>query len=680
MGKLTVAGIVAALSKEMAAGEVNLSEFQKRTGASDDGMKRALQSLGLSDAPSSFRSSAPKPLPQDSKPGLQPSKQTILASKPGPSASSRLAPVPSRPSGNIVSTPLDIMYERIQAGDMLAREFALELGAPEALIESWAALLERQGIAKLVYPINFMASPFIAKARSVQSTPASPLPPGISPLDSYGVKADNVPMQVRIFDVESQVQHLYHLTMPVLGPATEACLDGLVGDLAEHISIETEDLSDPKKVDELKEIFFNASKQHLINAFPSLDPAGGDVLAGIILHKAFGLGKLELVMADDYLEEVVINGSGVPIAVYHRKHGWLQSNVFVSSEDETYNYASQIGRKIGRQITTLEPIMDAHLLSGDRVNATLFPISSNGNTITIRKFARNPWTIVNFIDPNHNTISPDMAATLWLCMQYEMNVMVAGGTASGKTSILNALCALIPPTQRILTIEDTRELSFPAYLSWNWIPLTTRNANPEGKGEVGMLDLMVSALRMRPDRVVLGEMRKKREAEVLFEAMHTGHSVYATMHAETVAQVYRRLTEPPMEIPSSELEALHIVITQFRDRRTGKRRTYELAELLPAGYREKTVFNILYRWSPRTDTFSAENKSSRVFEELNIHTGMTEREITQDIQSKKSVFDWMLANDLSNVDQVGETMRFYYKHTDALLDAISRNKKPSQVF
>lgn len=668
MARLTVEGIVAALSKEMASGEVNLAQFQKRMGASDDQMKKALQSLGISsDAPAS------KPVPSSSKPALK-----SASSK--PAVPGKAKPLYSRPAGNIVMTPLDTLYERIQLGDLIVKDFALEAGVPQSLIESWAGLLERQGIAKLTYPLNFMASPFLTKLRDVPVIPPAPLPQGVSPLDSYGVKADNVPMQVRIFDIESQVQKLYHLTMPVLGPATEACLDALVGDLAEHISIETEDLSDPKKVDDLKEVFFNASKQHLISTFPGLDPASGDVLAGMILHKAFGLGKLELVMADDYLEEVVINGSSVPIAVYHRKQGWLQSNVFVSSEDETYNYASQIGRKIGRQITTLEPIMDAHLLTGDRVNATLFPISSNGNTITIRKFARNPWTIVNFIDPNHNTISTDMAATLWLCMQYEMNVMVAGGTASGKTSILNALCSLIPPTQRILTIEDTRELAFPTYLSWNWIPLTTRNANPEGKGEVGMLDLMVSALRMRPDRVVLGEMRKKREAEVLFEAMHTGHSVYATMHAETVAQVYRRLTEPPMEIPSSELEALHVVITQFRDRRTGKRRTYELAELLPAGYREKTVFNILYRWSPRTDTFSAENKSSRIFEELNIHTGMTEREITQDIQSKKSVFAWMLANDLSNVDQVGETMRFYYKHTDELLDSISKNKKPSQVF
>jgi flagellar protein FlaI len=129
-------------------------------------------------------------------------------------------------------------------------------------------------------------------------------------------------------------------------------------------------------------------------------------------------------------------------------------------------------------------------------------------------------------------MTPDMAALLWQAMQYEMNVLVAGGTASGKTSALNGLVALVQPFQRILTIEDTRELMLPTY-QWNWIPMITRLPNPEGLGEVTMLDLLVNALRMRPDRIVMGEIRRKREAEVLFEAMHTGHSVYSTMHADT---------------------------------------------------------------------------------------------------------------------------------------------------
>ncbi len=147
-------------------------------------------------------------------------------------------------------------------------------------------------------------------------------------------------------------------------------------------------------------------------------------------------------------------------------------NTAIPTEEQVYNYASIIGRKVGRQITNLAPLMDAHLLTGDRVNATLFPISSAGNTITIRKFAREPWTIIHFIDPKNNTLSKEVAALMWLCMEYELNILFSGGTASGKTSLLNSVMPFIPPTQRIISIEDTRELLLPKYL--HWIPLTTR--------------------------------------------------------------------------------------------------------------------------------------------------------------------------------------------------------------
>jgi len=323
--------------------------------------------------------------------------------------------------------------------------------------------------------------------------------------------------------------------------------------------------------------------------------------------------------------------------------------------------------------------MDAHLVSGDRVSATLFPISTLGDTITIRRFARNPWTIVDFIDPKMNTLSSEMAAFLWLSIQYEMNMLVVGGTASGKTSTLNTLCHLIPPSQRTITIEDTRELSLPSYLKWNWIPLTTRNPNPEGKGGVGMLELMVGSLRMRPDRVIVGEVRRRREAEVLFEAMHTGHAVYSTVHADNAPQLIRRLTNPPIELPANELQALHLVIVQYRDRRKGVRRTSEITELT-SGAAGQATLNPIYRWRPRTDTFDKVNDSLRVIEELNMHTGMTVEEIKTDISEKKLILEWMLRNNVRTVDQVGSMVGFYYKSPAEVLRAAEKNLPPEKVF
>jgi flagellar protein FlaI len=168
------------------------------------------------------------------------------------------------------------------------------------------------------------------------------------------------------------------------------------------------------------------------------------------------------------------------------------------------------------------------LSTGDRVNATLSPISSFGNTLTIRKFAKDPWTITKFL--RTKTISAEAAAIIWTAIQYELSALIAGGTASGKTSALNVFANFFPPNQRILSIEDTREIVLPKYLDWNWIPMVTRSANPEGLGEVTMLELMVSSLRMRPDRIIVGEIRRKKEAEVLMEAIETGHSIYSTIH------------------------------------------------------------------------------------------------------------------------------------------------------
>jgi flagellar protein FlaI len=208
----------------------------------------------------------------------------------------------------------------------------------------------------------------------------------------------------------------------------------------------------------------------------------------------------------------------------------------------------------------------------------------------------------------------------------------------------------------------------------------TRAQNPEGKGRVSMLDLMVESLRMRPDRIIVGEVRRKREAEVMFEAMHTGHAVYATIHADTAAQVVRRLTEPPIEIPPLELESLQIIVVQYRDRRKGIRRTYEISELTQ-GTTETSGLNLntLFKWRPRSDTFEKINESSRVFAELNMHTGLTVSEIQADLEEKKSILEWMLANNVTSVDEIGNLMNAYYKDTSLLAEAAKKKMKLSDI-
>ena len=363
------------------------------------------------------------------------------------------------------------------------------------------------------------------------------------------------------------------------------------------------------------------------------------------------------------------------MTIYHRNYGWLQTNLAMPNEEHIQNLSAQIARKNGREITNLHPILDAHLLSGDRVNATLFPISSFGNTLTIRRFARKPWSVVDFIGKMH-TMNAEMASWLWLAMQYELSMLVAGSTASGKTSALNALCTFIPSHQRVITIEDVREISLPEYMQWNWVPLTTRNPNPEGMGGVTMLDLLLSSLRMRPDRLIVGEMRTRQEAEALFEAMHTGHSVYATIHADSAHQVLRRLVEPPISIPALEVEAIDLILVQYRDRRGNARRTYEIAEVESGTTNEQTNVSNIFRWSARGDTFEKMNEPTRLIQKLNMHTGMTEREIKEEVLNRMTILEWMLKHDCSSMNQVGKIMHAFYANPALIHEAAAKDKDP----
>jgi flagellar protein FlaI len=390
-------------------------------------------------------------------------------------------------------------------------------------------------------------------------------------------------------------------------------------------------------------------------------------LVGTLMQEMMGLGKIEFLINDPNLEEIVIINSK-EIRVYHKKHGWVLTNITLNSEEEVTNYANIIARRVGRQISILTPLLDAHIVTGDRANAVLYPIAAKGNTITIRKFSRDPWTIVDLI--NNNTLTKEISALLWLAIEYEMNILFSGGTASGKTVCLNACMPFIPPNHRIISMEDTRELMLPKFLYW--CPLVTRSANAENKGEVSMLDLLVNSLRMRPDRIILGEMRRQKEAEVLFEAMHTGHSVYATVHADTANETIRRLTNPPINIPPSMLASVNLNVVMFRDRRRGVRRVSQLAEFVSG--KETMTANLLYRWVPEKDIFVAHNKSMSFYDELSRNTGMDEKEIEIDLKYKRSIFDWLIKNKIRDLQSFGKVMNLYYTDREKLNLIIKNNK------
>jgi len=490
-------------------------------------------------------------------------------------------------------------------------------------------------------------------------------------IESYNIQMGDISLPVRIIDTGDYVLH-YNVSLPEIDFVTEALLDETKRSLVSEIQIETRNILDPDRYTELKNRFLERSKEKLRNVLKKSVEEDISVLSRVIVNDMIGLGDMEYLLADPKIEEVVVNSSKDVVWVYHKIHGWVKTNIVIPSEDMIMNYSSRIAREVGREITHLEPLLDAHLVTGDRVNATLFPISTTGNTITIRRFSRTPWTIVHMIDPRFKTISSEAAAFLWLSIEYEMSILITGGTASGKTSMLNALMPFLPANQRIITIEDTRELNLPNYL--HWIPLTTRPPTPQGEGEVSMLDLVENSLRMRPDRIIVGEVRRKRETEVLFEAMHTGHSVYGTFHALGGGEVVERITSPPMNIPPIVMGSLHMIVTQYINRRTRQRRTFEIAELV-RGESEMPQLNIVYKWQPRSDTIEKVSPSVRLREELEVFTGMTEREIEEDILGKKKILEWLLRKNIKEVNDVGKIITEYYIDKETVLDLVEHDKE-----
>jgi len=474
-------------------------------------------------------------------------------------------------------------------------------------------------------------------------------------LDSYTVSVNDIVVDINITqDVEDPVpQYLINITS--VTETTKIVLEKIRQEFISRLDTKSlEQAEEQQGTEAIRKHFEEEIRKLIKRYFPEADENKQNMLVNYLVEENLGLGKIEILLRDPNLEEIVINNAKEPVWVYHRKHAWLKTNIKLVNESRIRHYSMQIGREVGKEITSLAPLMDAHLHTGDRVNATLFPISSLGNTITIRKFADDPWTITKFL--KEGTISFSAAALVWLAIQNELSVLIAGGTGSGKTSMLNVLANFFPPNQRVISIEDTRELVLPRIL--HWVPMETRLANPEGKGEITMLDLLVNSLRMRPDRIIVGEIRRKREAEVLLEAIHTGHSVYGTIHANDADEVIMRLTNPPIDIPKPMISSLGMVIVQNRNRRTGKRRTLQIAEVLGTGDP-----NVLLQLDMYNDTLFKVRESESIMEKLRLYTGMSAQQLAEDLEYRIKVLKWLVSTGKEDVHEIGMIMSKYYRGT-----------------
>lgn len=378
------------------------------------------------------------------------------------------------------------------------------------------------------------------------------------------------------------------------------------------------------------------------------------------LQTLFGYGKIDPLIHDDNLEEIMIIGTNKPVFVYHRKYGMMKTNILYKDENEIIELIDSIARQINRRIDQETPILDGRLTDGSRVNATIPPISPDGPSVTIRKFKQDPLTIIDLI--NARTISTELAAFLWLCFDglgvRSANAIISGGTSSGKTTTLNALSSFINPKERIITIEDTLELQI---YHDHVVRMETRPPNVENAGELTMDDLVKNSLRQRPDRIIVGEVRGK-EAITLFTALNTGHSGFGTLHANDARETITRLTNKPMNVPKIMVSAIDFIIMQnriYRPDGVSFRRISEVAEIV--GVEEGTIqLNKLFQWNPQTDTIENIGVASKTIAEISKTSGQDINSLYNEINQRKKLLEYMASQNLRNVLDVKSILNQYY--------------------
>ena len=468
-------------------------------------------------------------------------------------------------------------------------------------------------------------------------------------VDSYG--------EVKIYKDPSEPILLYEIPSPHYKGGEKTLIDSLVQIAIGVMPPDVASLSDEEK----RRKYYNKVLE-IIEKTPELNVPvhAKDFYASAVVREMAGYSLIDPLVADDRLEEIMIIGPGKPVYIFHRKYEMMKTNVVFYEDEDIRNLIERIGRTVGRRIDTQVPLIDARLPDGTRVNATIPPSSIDGSTLTLRKFRHDPLSIIDLI--NFNTLDVETAALLWIATDglgaYPANVLVSGGTASGKTTSLNVLCSFVPNSERIVTIEDTAELDLPLE---HWIRLEVRPPSLEGTGEITMNDLVKNSIRMRPDRIIVGEIRGD-EGYTMFNAMNTGHrGVMGTVHANSAQETLVRLASPPISVPNIMISSLNMILMQHRihDRRLGTlRRITEIAEVV-ATDPNKPEIQVIYSWDPVKDKLFPTGLQSFFVDSLKRYTGLDDAGIQRELDERKAVLRKLAQSGIRDMAEVCKVTQSY---------------------
>ncbi|AGB03910.1 ATPase, type IV secretory pathway VirB11 component like protein [Aciduliprofundum sp. MAR08-339] len=502
----------------------------------------------------------------------------------------------------------------------------------------------------------------IPKFEVAKSSDITPIPPlerdNYETVEVYPVYPPYV--YVRIIYDREEYEYIYQLIEPPLSEEEQDLLEELNDTLNRTLRYNWEMMN----IKDREQYLMESVDSFLNSREIKIDKLSKQRIMYYVVRDHVGYQKIDGLLRDEFVEDISCDGVGVPIYVFHKKYQSIKTTISYKDDDELNSFIVYIAQKCGKQISVAEPILDGTTSEGHRVQATYGrEVTTRGGTFTIRRFKERPFTPTELV--LFGTASPEIVAYLWLMVEHGESAIVIGGPACGKTSTLNAFSMFIPPTAKIVSIEDTREINLPHQ---NWIPGTTRSGIGEatltGKsaGEIDMYDLVRAALRQRPNYIIVGEVRGK-ETYTMFQAMATGHTTYSTMHADSIISMIHRLENPPINCPRILMTALNNVIIQkmARVKNETVRRITQLVENV--GFEPETnelITNVVFEWDQGKDTHKFKGHSY-LFDKIMTMKNLTHNEMMEEFERRTDVVRYWVEKRILDFREIWSTISDYYK-------------------
>ena len=475
-------------------------------------------------------------------------------------------------------------------------------------------------------------------------------------IDRYWVNAPYAFVVITYDDAESE--HRYYAVEPELDAFERDLLDRVVDDIRDPLLYRegTGKTDEETLKSELETLLEGYGVEAGMDTFHAL---------AYYLYRDFrGYGKIDPLLNDRHIEDVSCDGYDLPIFVYHDQYTDVETNVSFGQE-ALDSYVIRLAQQSGRHVSVGDPIVETTLPDGSRAELALGEeVTPRGSAFTIRQYAEDPFTPVDLVE--YGTFSVEQMAYFWLCIEHNKSLIFAGGTASGKTTSMNAVSMFVPPRAKVLTIEDTRELSL---YHDNWLSAVTRERRYEGT-DIDMYDLLRSALRHRPEYIVVGEVRGE-EAITLFQAMNTGHTTFSTMHADSIETVINRLENEPISVPRAMVQSLDMLSVQTLTRSDDERvrRAKTVGEV--GGIDQRTGeldYSSAFEWVPDSDTFRRNDSS--LLEEIADDRGWSRSELLREVRRRERFLELLSALGIDDYRTFTALVNEYYADPERVMDKL----------